>query len=70
MDKRTTERMAKLAGRVLETGKATSAEAKRLAASVLAQRTAPVIVTPKTLGAIVMTAVHDALAHGRRKTRR
>lgn len=40
MDKRTSQRLAKLAGRVLETGCATPAEVRRLAACVLAQ-TAP-----------------------------
>lgn len=37
MDKRTSQRLAKLAGRVLETGKASPAEVRQLAASVLAQ---------------------------------
>lgn len=41
MDKRTSAALAKLAGRVLETGRCSPREARRLAASVLTQVVKP-----------------------------
>lgn len=46
MDKRTSARLAKLAGRVVKDGVCTPAEAKRLAGCVLAQVTPTRPVTP------------------------
>lgn len=53
MDKRTSTALAKLAGRVLETGRCSPSEARRLAASVLTQVVKPPV---RTSGRIVRRA--------------